>query len=68
VPARGGELTHLPTAVKKRRAELGWSQTVLAGQAGVSRQTIARLETGREIISLRNLRQVLDALGIRAVI
>ncbi|USU05694.1 helix-turn-helix domain-containing protein [Sphingomonadaceae bacterium OTU29LAMAA1] len=34
-------------AVAERRAQMGWSQARLARETGLSRETIARLETGR---------------------
>lgn len=33
--------------VARRRRERGWSQAVLAGRLGVSRQTVNAIETGR---------------------
>ena len=37
------------TTLKVAREEHGWSQGELAARAGVSRPTIARLETGRHV-------------------
>lgn len=35
------------SSVQQRRSERGWTQADLAGRAGVSRQTINSVETGR---------------------
>lgn len=49
--------------LRARRLDLGISQTVLAEGAGVSRPTVARLETGQDI-SLSNLGKITNALGL----
>lgn len=49
--------------VKKRRAELGMSQEKLAVKAGVSEDTVHRLEQC-QYIQLYSLLCILDALGL----
>ncbi len=49
--------------LRARRLDLGISQTALAEDAGVSRPTVARLETGQDI-SLSNLSKITSALGL----
>lgn len=58
-PARG-----IGTEVRKARRALGWSQARLAKEAGVSRPTVARVETGNNI-STGTLEKVSEALGKR---
>lgn len=49
--------------IKEARHRQGWSQADLAGHAGVSRPTVARLEAGQDA-SMRSLTAVLSALGL----
>lgn len=50
--------------IRDARESLDWSQHKLASEAGVSRPTIARLETGSNI-STATLEKVVNALGKR---
>lgn len=54
----------LGAAVKARRKELGWSQAQLAGQLGVQRQWVIRLEAGGEGAELGTVLRALAALGL----
>jgi len=40
------QLSEIGQQVERKRAALGWNQTKLALESGVSRQTISRIETG----------------------
>lgn len=61
-------VSDIADAVRKARSAHGWTQPVLAEKAGVSRATVARLELGHDAISLKNLRRILDVLGIRVTV
>lgn len=50
--------------IRDARKILGWSQDRLASEAGVSRPTIARVETGSNV-STGTLEKVAKALGKR---
>lgn len=50
--------------IREARLSLGWTQHQLAQKAGVSRPTIARVETGGNI-STGTLEKVAEALGQR---
>ncbi|MCX0276427.1 helix-turn-helix transcriptional regulator [Nocardia zapadnayensis] len=49
--------------VRAARDNLGWTQTELATQAGLSRPTIARIERGGDV-STATLAKVVDCLGL----
>lgn len=53
-------------AVRQARAQRGWTQSVLAEKAGVSRPTIARIEGGQDV-RMATLQQVLSCLHIEIV-
>ena len=57
---RGVELPYL-RAWRTRKAV---SQGELIERTGLARSTIARAETGREVVSFPNIRKIADALGI----
>jgi putative transcriptional regulator len=48
-----------------RRAELGWSQAVLAERLGVSRQTVISIERGRFDPSLPLAFRIAETFGAR---
>lgn len=50
--------------IRRERAGRGWSQSVLAERADVSRPTVARVESGQEISATR-LSRIAAALGLR---
>ena len=59
------EPTRLGRRVKRLRERAGWSQHELARRSGVSRSTIAGLETGdRPSLTLENAMKLADALGV----
>lgn len=53
--------------VRRLRIEHGWTQEELARFSGVSRATIARLETGGSV-STQTLSALSQALGARALL
>lgn len=57
-------LQHVGTNIRSLRDEQGLSQQDLADQAGVSRRTIAALETGLVNISLAKLDAIAVVLGV----
>lgn len=50
--------------IKRLRAASGMTQAALAKKAGVSREYVARLETGRHDPSLSTLARLAKALGV----
>ncbi|MFE2346511.1 helix-turn-helix domain-containing protein [Kitasatospora cineracea] len=52
--------------VKRLRLAAGWSQTELANRAGVSRNTIVRMETSTQGLPIDAYLVVADALGVPA--
>ena len=57
-------LAHVADDLTRWRKLRGLTQAQLADRAGVSRDTIARLEGGEGGVSLENLLRILRALGI----
>lgn len=54
----------LAAKVKETRNARGWSQARLAQEAGVSENTVLKLEQGVRATQGTKVRQILDALGI----
>jgi putative transcriptional regulator len=54
-----------PMRLKALREERGWSQATFAEKVGVSREYIARLETGRHDPPLSTVEKLAKALGVR---
>lgn len=57
-------VAELGAAVLAARKQRGWTQSVLAASAGVSRATVARIESGRDV-SATSLGRLADALELR---
>jgi transcriptional regulator with XRE-family HTH domain len=53
-----------PMRLKQFREAKGWSQARLAEEAGVSREYIARLETGRHDPPLSRVEKLANALKV----
>ncbi len=51
--------------IKERREARGWSQQKLAAEAGISREYLARLETGRQDPRVSVLMKLAKALGVK---
>ena len=58
-----GTLYELGTQIRAARQAAGWSQSVLCGHAGISRDTLSRLERG-EPVDTSTLTKVVSALGL----
>jgi transcriptional regulator with XRE-family HTH domain len=54
--------------IREARKSMGWNQTELAKKAKLSQQTISFAEKGYLNISVRTLKSVTDALGLRILI
>jgi transcriptional regulator with XRE-family HTH domain len=65
MPRKG---THIPKGaeVQRLRVEHGWTQEELAGETGLSKRTIERIESGQPT-TISNLGVVADALGVKVV-
>ncbi len=61
---QGAQLGAIAAAVRVARKARRWSQTELASRAGVSRPTIARLESASSVSSA-TLMKVASALNLR---
>ena len=57
------EATAFGVSIREARRQRGWTQAQLAQRAGVSRPTVARVETGSNI-STSTLEKVAKALGL----
>lgn len=57
------QLRKLGLAVRAARRERGWSQTVLAKRADLSRPTVARVELGKDVSTV-SLGKIAEALGL----
>jgi transcriptional regulator with XRE-family HTH domain len=53
-----------PVRLKQLREAKGWSQAKLADEAGVSREYIARLETGKHDPPLSRVEKLATVLGV----
>jgi transcriptional regulator with XRE-family HTH domain len=58
-------LRHLAATVRGRRQDLGLTQTAVAAQAGVSRQWLSGLESGKAGAEVGLVLRVLDVLDLR---
>lgn len=60
------ELIDLGERIRKRRQELQWSQEKLAEIAGISLNTVSRVEGGQSDMSIEVFRKIVGALGTNA--
>jgi transcriptional regulator with XRE-family HTH domain len=56
----------LPTRLRQKRVELGWSQKELAGRLGVTQGAVAQLESGRRSPSRALVSRLARVLGVSA--
>ena len=49
--------------VEQLRSTLGWTQMELSKKVGISRASIANLETGRQRVQLHQLERLAEAFG-----
>lgn len=54
----------ISAAIKGRRHKLGWTQTVLAAKAGVSRKFVSEVESGKDTVELGRVLALIDALDL----
>lgn len=54
--------------IKKIRTQLGYTQKDLADKLGVIQQYVSRVESGRENVSIDNLKRIADILDKRLII
>ncbi len=57
------ELIDLGNRIRERRQEVGLSQEVLAEQAGISPNTISRIECGQTAMSVETFQKLVRILG-----
>src|ERR1700732_5164653 len=50
--------------IKKRRAELGWTQDQLGQKAGISKSFLSDLENSKRSVGAENLLDIARALGV----
>lgn len=60
------ELPRFSGRVKRRRSDMGLSQKALADRAGLTVQTVSRIETGDASPTRRTLSKLALALGLRS--
>src|SRR5476649_404332 len=63
-PSRRTEMAGVGERIKKRRAELGWTQDQLAQKAGISKSFLSDLENGKRSVGAENLLDISRALGV----
>jgi transcriptional regulator with XRE-family HTH domain len=51
--------------IRLLRTERGWTQTMLADHAGMTREHLSELENGKKEIGARTLDRVADALDVK---
>lgn len=56
----------LATRMRRRRAQLGWSQERLAFEAGLNRTYLSAVERSEQNMSIDNVARVAAALGLGA--
>ena len=62
------ERLNIAQQIKNIRIQLGYTQKDLAKKLGVIQQYVSRLETGRENVSVDNLKRIADVLNRRLVV
>lgn len=55
---------HIGAVIKAKRNKLDWKQEKLAGELGISRGSLANVETGRQSILVHQLYRFAKALGV----
>ena len=63
----GTMMRELGQQIRAARAARGWSQSVLADEAGVSRPSIARIEAGEDV-NTSTLVKVSETLGFELAV
>ena len=57
----------LGAAVAKQRKSLGLTQADLASRVGMTRASLANIETGRQSVLLHQVYEIADALGLEGI-
>ena len=57
----------LGTIIKERRRQLGFTQEHLSSQLGISRASLANVETGRQRVLVHQLYQLAEKLDVEVV-
>lgn len=60
------ELMELGSRIRRRRTELGLSQEELAERAGISANTVSRIEGGQMAMSVETFRKLVEILIVEA--
>ena len=63
----GGVYRTLGAAVAQRRRSLGLTQEDLASRIGMTRASLASIETGRQSVLLHQVYELADALGLDGI-
>jgi DNA-binding XRE family transcriptional regulator len=63
-PGEGATLPGDVPSLRQLRRLKGWTQRELARQAGVTEQTVVRLEAGQGTPRVSTMRAIADALGV----
>lgn len=58
------DMKGLGEAIRKRRKELGYTQSFLADYAGVSTSFLSELENGKETIQAGKMMEIVGLLGM----
>ena len=58
------DMKSLGEAIRRRRKELGYTQSFLADYAGVSTSFLSELENGKETIQAGKMMEIISLLGM----
>ena len=58
----------LGQAIAARRAELGITQADVAAKIGLTRASLANIETGRQKVMLHHVYRILEALKLKSIL
>lgn len=50
--------------LKEKRERLGWTQAEAAKRAGIAESTVNRIERGKRMPHIANLKKIVEALGL----
>lgn len=64
--AASHRLIHIGSRIRERRLEVGMSQETLAEKAGISPNTVSRIEGGLTAMSIEIFRELVQILGLDA--
>ena len=58
---------HIGSLIKARRKTLGMKQEIFAGKLGISRGSLANIETGRQNVCIHQLYRIADGLQLSPI-